>query len=423
MNRLLLDLPADEPSSDFQRYAETLSLEILNASPACFTAGIFGGFGSGKTTLMQLIKNRLDKKSPQTKMYTVWFDAWRFDREEYLLVPFLLNLREQLTNAMEDPNSRSDVSNILKKVAASIIRGFNFTMGPINFDGDKVVQGKGQDEVSSDGFDSAATTYFKSIMYLKSLTRPDEKENYRLRVAVFIDDLDRCAPSKAFALIEALKSILDIDGYIFIVGLDERVIQSYLIDKYGKNFGISAQEYLEKIFQLPFYIPAYNSQQLPDDVASYLGAIDSGKAEHFKKLIKFLPQNIRKIKRIINRHRILSSFIDADQSVLMLALLIFQSNWPSLFTDMAQIGEPYFHQIYHYENSPEPNPDSTDPVAQSVHNAMMNDEFNIFFNGAMRKYLMEYNKAKKILAYLPLLGKPIASKHEACGHFTERGAQ
>ena len=58
-----------------------------------FAIGIFGGWGSGKTTLMRAIQGQLDQRRT---IVTVEFTAWRYEKEEHLIVPLLDKVREQL---------------------------------------------------------------------------------------------------------------------------------------------------------------------------------------------------------------------------------------------------------------------------------------------------------------------------------------
>ena len=51
---------------------------------------------------------------------------------------------------------------------------------------------------------------------LGSLGEISEQEPRELRIAVFIDDLDRCLPEKAIEMLESIKLFLDIPGYIFL---------------------------------------------------------------------------------------------------------------------------------------------------------------------------------------------------------------
>ena len=56
-----------------------------------------------------------------------------------------------------------------------------------------------------------------------------QKEN---RLVVFIDDLDRCMPEKAIEVLEAIKLFLDVQGCIFVLGLDQEVIARGIELKY-----------------------------------------------------------------------------------------------------------------------------------------------------------------------------------------------
>ena len=56
---------------------EKLADIIRNSTPR-FSIGIFGGWGTGKTTLMSMIRNKLENDK---KIITVWFDAWRYEKK------------------------------------------------------------------------------------------------------------------------------------------------------------------------------------------------------------------------------------------------------------------------------------------------------------------------------------------------------
>ncbi len=76
--RILLDTPARDPSLDFASTAAALA-QVIEGSQPRFAIGIFGGWGSGKTTLMDAIESRL---APATSV-VVRFNAWRFEREPH----------------------------------------------------------------------------------------------------------------------------------------------------------------------------------------------------------------------------------------------------------------------------------------------------------------------------------------------------
>ena len=92
MSKIVLDLPSDVPSLGFPEYADALA-DIVVKSDARFAIGIFGDWGSGKTTLMRAIRARL----PATAAICVDFSAWRYEKEEHLIVPLLDAVRAART--------------------------------------------------------------------------------------------------------------------------------------------------------------------------------------------------------------------------------------------------------------------------------------------------------------------------------------
>ena len=106
--KIVIDEPAmDAP--DFKEYAERLSKIIVRSKPQ-FTVGIFGGWGTGKTTMMQMIEGEIKNKNSDN-VTTVWFDSWRYEREEYsLMIPLLrtiiLTLHEVILKLIDDEKKK-----------------------------------------------------------------------------------------------------------------------------------------------------------------------------------------------------------------------------------------------------------------------------------------------------------------------------
>jgi predicted KAP-like P-loop ATPase len=93
MLKIIVDEPAEEDALDFQRYSKNLANIIRGTTPQ-FAVGIFGKWGTGKTTLMRMIEQEFDNEHDKEKILTVWFDAWRYEKEKYLaVIPFLRQVR------------------------------------------------------------------------------------------------------------------------------------------------------------------------------------------------------------------------------------------------------------------------------------------------------------------------------------------
>jgi hypothetical protein len=84
------------------------------------------------------------------------------------------------------------------------------------------------------------------------------------RIILYIDDLDRCPPDRVVEVLEAVHLLLAFPLFVVIVGVDIRWVQQALRDRYPKQLdcgeGVaSAMDYLEKVFQIPFWLPALDA--------------------------------------------------------------------------------------------------------------------------------------------------------------------
>lgn len=92
------------------------------------------------------------------------------------------------------------------------------------------------------------------------------------RIVLYIDDLDRCPPKRVVEVLQAVHLLLAFDLFVVIVGVDARWLERSLEGRYERLIGdrqssddqgkrrfhhpaASAQDYLEKIFQVPFTLP------------------------------------------------------------------------------------------------------------------------------------------------------------------------
>jgi predicted KAP-like P-loop ATPase len=77
---IITDEVAPSPILDFGAYTNAIVKMIKESIPK-FSIGIYGEWGSGKTTLMKSIEEKLSQESNKD-ILTVWFNAWRYEREE-----------------------------------------------------------------------------------------------------------------------------------------------------------------------------------------------------------------------------------------------------------------------------------------------------------------------------------------------------
>jgi hypothetical protein len=338
---IITDAPTTLDAPDFQKYAIPLSKLIVNKnSTPRFTVGIYGGWGTGKTTLMQMMQNEIDRNYSDN-VQTVWFDAWRYEKEEYsAMIPLLRTIILSLNNAIEN-SDYSEKKNILdgiekqfRKIGGGIVRNtspnVSINMGPVsggaNFDIGKMI-----DDYKSDGsfllgqkrvyFHEHITDHLKEELH--KIRNNDKNKKYNdFKIVIFIDDLDRCTPERALELLESIKTFFDIEGIIYVIGIDPSTIDPIIKTKYGENLKVDGMSYLQKIVQLPFQIPLWNASDLSSTIRNMIASTGMPDSDIEKILnetnteliINAALPNPRDIKRFINSI-ILSRYI-YEQSII-----------------------------------------------------------------------------------------------------------
>lgn len=297
----------------FEKFAQNYS-DFLKKIKLPFCFGLFGDWGSGKTTIMNFMKDYLSKDN---KVVTVWFDSWKYENYDNLFFPLMCEICNQ---APEEKKS-----NVKEFIKETLIPGF-FKMSNqvIKIASNKLIgkeidlfellqqfrtneQLYGEIEQSYEKKKKIEEEYVKIIDDLL-------KEGRKEKVFIFIDDLDRCLPEKVIELFETIKNFLTKEGckVVYIIGVDDKVVNSAIKAKYGEVEDFDGYKYLEKIFQFYVSVPRVDIKLLFNfhiDKLSYLimdTRIKDNKVEFIKKSIyKLLSdldfRNPRIVKKMIFR--------------------------------------------------------------------------------------------------------------------------
>jgi hypothetical protein len=115
------------------------------------------------------------------------------------------------------------------------------------------------------------------------------------RIALYIDDLDRCPGEQVVRVLEAIHLLLAFELFVVVGGVDVRWAARSLAQKYPNHPGAGVYEsgsrheaedgawaldYLEKIFQIPFWVPGMEEQASRNLLAALAPPLrQSGRAE------------------------------------------------------------------------------------------------------------------------------------------------
>jgi len=108
------------------------------------------------------------------------------------------------------------------------------------------------------GLVSRARLAFETLdTILSEATTPDAKPD---RIVLYIDDLDRCAPDQVYKVLQAVHLLIGFPHFVTVVGVDERWVRNALEQHATFGAGVPtsdgqrSSDYLEKIFQIPFWL-------------------------------------------------------------------------------------------------------------------------------------------------------------------------
>jgi|GEM_PF-4606333 len=236
--------------------------------------GVYGNWGSGKTSLLQIVRRLLQKGNYET----VWFNPWIYEHAEkdMLFLGLLRAIQHQLY-----PKSHK-----WRKFFAGLFAifriGVNALLSRVGASTDKIGEYyhqfyKGLSKRQSDVIDVVLESRNRLCKAIEEgLKKKSPKAQKKL--VIFIDDLDRCLPDSAILLLDQLKNYLTFPGapVITVIGVDEDVFATMLDKRYDysveqkdkTNFG---RKYLEKIIQKPYRLKPKLLRDLMKITSSYSG--------------------------------------------------------------------------------------------------------------------------------------------------------
>lgn len=324
--------------------------EFIQEAETPITIGLQGDWGTGKTSLINLIKSNLRLKKKEL-IHVIDVNTWHysmFRQDEYIGIAIVSALVKELTSHF---SSKPTFSDELKKVAGKTGRMLQAVVGNASIPGfggvkvSEMVQGATDEDLSIENLAQVLLEFkskFEEIIS-KSL---EPKE----RIVFFVDDLDRIQPVKALEILETLKNFLEVDHCVYVLAIDYEIVQLGIAQKFGSNVQkTTGKSFFDKIIQVPFTMPTVSY-----DINGYLHNLLSNnkliKANSTKqvvdKYVEFtettIGRNPRSIKRAVNYTKLLRTIRDSNRTtdektvddkerLLMYALVCMQIEWPELF--------------------------------------------------------------------------------------------
>jgi KAP family P-loop domain len=341
---VLSDAPVrgTEDCLHFDRYVDPLVSLLTNPdSRTPFTIGVLGAWGSGKSSVLAMVDERLAAEGPDDFL-RVHFNPWLHRGEPVMLVPLLQALRDTILR-----DRRKRFAETALKITSMI--------GTLT--ADLLLNAASLGQISLEKLDQAKDRYVaergivdNELRALRDTLRDELSalNDQGVRAVFLIDDIDRCQPDQIIDLLESMKLFLDVPGVFTLMAISKELVDRGIAIKY-QGFGFDqdgmidlGDEYLEKMIQLPLYLLPLDGRSVRDLLA--VCAPSDLLREQGELLGKILVPNPRKIKRALNFLAVTTSILSGSEDLadlradLVARLAVLRVQTPRLF--MAIVAEP-----------------------------------------------------------------------------------
>ena len=134
-------------------------------------------------------------------------------------------------------------------------------------------------------------------LFRKALIEYQTKEEKK--IVIFIDELDRCRPTYAIEVLERIKHLFGVAGYVFVISLDKEQLSHSIATIYGAK--MDSNWYLRRFFDLEYKLPITDKIQYVD-IMIWENQLDVKYTEHFweyiKSYIKYFDLTPREIEKL-----------------------------------------------------------------------------------------------------------------------------
>jgi hypothetical protein len=367
-------------------YVNTLS-EIITKSNTPFTIGLFGGWGVGKSSIIETIKEKFNNDE-KSDVAVFKYDAWKYSNDSFrrtflyeLKEFFKLGMTDSFESFYEDRSEDIDhklavkkysfwwwltlsplllilvwlfpgesdlkisttIISIILTVITTLLRE-TFVQYKVTISKQKIFAPEQFEKIFSEVIDKVINKPKDNWEWVKNIFWKPKKKVKKL--VIVIDNIDRCHKDLAFELLLTIKNFLEQKGVVFIIPIDEVEIKKHI-----KQQGNNPNEFLRKLFNTTISIKNISegdlfgfAKKLNDDYKlNFSVEIISIVAQQFsknpRKIIQFL--NVFQTEILLSKNQesenLLPTGSITDNLPFVTKLLILREEWPDLYNKLKSI--------------------------------------------------------------------------------------
>jgi hypothetical protein len=305
--------------------------------------GIYGGWGTGKTSVLNLLKliNEVDQLEPTLHIERI--DAWKYEGAGNLFVPVVATLKRMAGSLRDAPAWYASAKRVLTVTALASLSSLA-----------KQASGLGLAEIQ----ELYAQTEENSLRFkwenLTDEIRETEKAFQKLveaalprggqhRLVLCIDNLDRCAPENVVGLLESVKNFVGVENCVWVFAMDSGVVASYINRKYAGT-SMDGNSYLDKIIPEQVHLSLI-VDQFGTEIRPLLQKAANGKWILDQVNLPQIPQVLVPRRLIKSVHKLAQHQASAAQSgvrpELVFYLILLYHSWPDFYERLSASNEEH----------------------------------------------------------------------------------
>lgn len=302
------DIETSEDLLGYSVHASLLKEIVSDEKNLPLTIGLYGDWGSGKSSILKILEEQLKKDDD---VVVVYFDGWSFesfDDAKMALIHGIVDALEKEEKFFAKVGDKSsDAWKALKGAFGNLKKSINWmralkitaqtaipvatasitggaTLIPLLMSAFNDNKGQLEDLLTGE---HAEEFLNKVINFEKDEAKYQAVREFRTdfedliakskqgKIVILIDDLDRCLPRHIIENLEAIKLFLNVPKTAFVIAADQYIVSNAIKSEYkalidvarqGDNSRNIGESYMEKFIQLPYQIPLLS----PREVETYV---------------------------------------------------------------------------------------------------------------------------------------------------------
>lgn len=315
-------------------FAKLLANTLINLdTKETFTVGLFGKWGCGKTSIVNMTLAEIDNlqtgKEEKDKMLVVHFEPWNFSNTDQLLSQFFIRLANEFQSKGDD--ALNSIGKALENYADafSLLEFIPAVGTPIAAAAKLTASSLGK--VLQNGLDERDVLKQKDQV-IQLLKKQDK------RILVVLDDIDRLSNEQIRYIFQLITSVAKFPNTTYLLIFDKEIVVEALKGVQSGN----GQDYLEKVIQMPIQISHIRRGDLRkvlcnrlDDILSDFSKI-SFPEKHWQKIYESCVDpfitHLRDINRLCNALRFKLTGISTEVNFAdMIAISILEIHHPLIY--------------------------------------------------------------------------------------------